>query len=690
MPEGNLIYVNGKPFLGRVEEQKQFRAALREVLNPPRGETLPYVFLLYGDGGIGKTTLARRYRDIATGEKPFRGNAPVLWVDWDEERLRFAAQQVGREYISADTVFDVIFTAAQRQGWEKHFDAYRKTLEKRRQAEHQAAQALTSGEGRDELAPLRSAGAAALARIMRQGLPAIGQTGEDLSKAFLEEGIKVGADQASALRAELERRLRARMGVEQFDLFVNPHEGLARALADGLKRRAGHKGLLVVLDTYEIVDRADTWVRLVMQAAGPRLLWVLSGRDDLLNSRQFGTTYFKGYAEDFPRRLVAYDVRQLALEDVRTYFAARVPERPLDGVAAEAVRRATRGIPLAMAQAAEMWQRGASLAEIVGDTDDATPGKEIVARMTGRYLLHAVTPEDCHALYALALARGDLEVLRAMLRPDGDVPFDLKALLRRLQRDYASVYAGENRLHDEPQAFFIEHLKAPLERTSEAVRGLLQRAEAALRARLDRIEREYPLIEECHADEDWLKATLDLTETLFWLDEEVAWRWLVPRFVESLAYSRDLRRGLLEVAGRWEKTLSARGRRRLKALRVTEDEASSTQDEGVLLDELARAAQSGWLSGEGEAERRAILAWRRGRRLARQERYAEALVAYEQAGRSLPERGAQLKEHLGEALYDLAGQLLWPGGRGDAVYAADAERILPRVVACRPQQPWEG
>ncbi len=35
------LLVNGKPFFGRVEEQKRFRAALREVLNPPHGETLP-------------------------------------------------------------------------------------------------------------------------------------------------------------------------------------------------------------------------------------------------------------------------------------------------------------------------------------------------------------------------------------------------------------------------------------------------------------------------------------------------------------------------------------------------------------------------------------------------------------------------------------------------------------------------
>lgn len=46
------ILVNNQPFFGRVEEQKVFRMALREVCRAPKHETLPYVFLLYGAGGI--------------------------------------------------------------------------------------------------------------------------------------------------------------------------------------------------------------------------------------------------------------------------------------------------------------------------------------------------------------------------------------------------------------------------------------------------------------------------------------------------------------------------------------------------------------------------------------------------------------------------------------------------------------
>lgn len=77
-----MITVDGKPFLSRrVEEQKRFRTALQEVLDSPKDENLLYVFLLYGDGGIGKTTLAKRFCDIVAQEPPFAGKLRILWVD---------------------------------------------------------------------------------------------------------------------------------------------------------------------------------------------------------------------------------------------------------------------------------------------------------------------------------------------------------------------------------------------------------------------------------------------------------------------------------------------------------------------------------------------------------------------------------------------------------------------------------
>jgi len=528
------IDVDGKLFLGRVEEQKQFRAALNEILHPPRGEDLPYIFLLYGDGGMGKTMLAKRFRDIAHDEAPFEGKFQILWVDWEDERRRSAALRVGREHVSPETVFDILHQKAINAQWGGDFGAYQSAVKMRAEAQKQAAAALEPRGERDELAALRSASTTALAKILRLSLP-IGETGEKVAQAFLDAGIKVGAEQAAHLRAALENRLRARLDPKHYDLFLNPNQQLARALAEGLKKVAARKPLLLVLDTYEIVDRADVWLREVMRAAGPRIIWVISGRDDLTRSRQFGNEYFRGYAEEFPRRLVARDMLQLAQQDVRDIFADRAPNRPLDEDALAAFTRATRGIPLAIDEAAEMWAKGLLLADIIGDMDEATPRGQIVQKMTARYFLHA--PEaDKPALYALALARGDVEILAAMLRPANGAPFDLEALLGRLERDYASVHYERYRLHDDPAFFILEELKQPIWRiANDHVRAMNRRAADVLRARLEKLQADLPRLEDRCADEDWGKATLDLCEALFWLDEGEAWHWLIPRFVESLA-----------------------------------------------------------------------------------------------------------------------------------------------------------
>jgi tetratricopeptide (TPR) repeat protein len=673
------VHVKGDIFLGRVEEQWRFSGALLELLDPPVGDDLPYVFLLYGDGGMGKTTLAKRFRTIARDERPFKGRFQILWVDWEDERQRHASLRVGREHVGPEAVFDVLHTVAIREKWGEHFGPYQRMVKQRGEAEKKAAEVLAAGGERDEFADVRRAGAGAIAHIIRMSLP-VGETGEKLAQAFLEAGIKVGAEQAAELRTKIETRLRASLNPEQFAVFLNPHEQLARALAEGLNRVAEASPLLAFLDTYEIVDRADPWLRLAMKAAGPRVLWVIAGRNDLVQNRQFGpkpSDYFKGYPADFPRRLLPCKLTQLSTDDLCRYFAAKASDRPLADAEAEAIGRATRGIPLAIAAAADLWRAGQPLAEIVGDLTEATPRRDIVSKMTARYLLHVVAEADKEALFALALARGDVDVLHTMLHPANEGAFDLDARLRQLEHDYASVHAERARLHDEPALFFRAHLKDPVRRAEDRVRALNRRAVDVLRQRLARLEADLPLIEDRCANDDWVKAVLDLTDFEFWLDEDEAWKWLTPRFVESLAHSRELRRGLLRAANEWKDHLSQTGQQGLKALRPADDVSPAPEEEADLLDELARLESLGWLRGKGEAERRAILDWRRGQLLYHRKKYAEALTLYERVEQGWPETGATLKKKVVDALYDVSNKIIWPD---------DARSSVPTEVGLRASQ----
>ncbi len=686
MPPGP-IYVDKTLFLGRVEEQKQFRAALNEVLAAPPGQELPYILLLFGDGGMGKTSLAKRFRDIAQTEHPFEGIFQVLWVGWEDERRRYPALQGGREYVSPEIVFDVIHANAVKQNWGKHFGAYQDAVKKRTEAEKKVAEALSTSGGHDELGALRGVGTSVFAKVLRVSLPiGIGDAGEQIAKTLLDAGIKVGTEQATQLRVVLEYRLRGRLDPKQFDLFLHPNEQLGRALAEGLRKIAASKPLIIFLDTYEIVDRADFWLRATMRAAGTQIVWIVSGRDNLLRSRQFGTEFYKGYADDFSSRLIAFDMHQLSEQDIRALFADRAPDRTLSESEIQVISRATRGVPLALDEAAEMWSKGIKVADIVGDNNDASPRGEIVQKMTARYLLHTVADADRQTIYALALSRGDIEILRTMLRPVGAAPFDLDTLLHRLERDYASVHYEHARLHDEPTFFLCAYLKDEIHRTEDRVKILNQRAVEALRLRLNKLQIDLPRLEDRCTDADWAKTALDLTEYLFWLDEGEAWHWLIPRLVEGLAYSKELRRGLLQIANSWIDWLTKGGQKRVKVLRATDDSFRSLDKRADMLDELSRLENLEWLSGEGDRERSAILDWQRGELLYKREKYTEALGHYERAEHALPENGEALKAHLGEALYQLAGGLMWPQGTVHAVYSVEAERSLQKVVDWFPEK----
>ena len=226
-------------------------------------------------------------------------------------------------------------------------------------------------------------------------------------------------------------------------------------------------------------------------------------------------------------------MRQLALDDIRAFFTYTAPNRLLSENEVETISQVTRGIPLAVREAAEMWGKGVDLADIISGINESTPSNQIVQKMTDRYLVHAVAKFDSEALYALSLANGDVEMLTEMLRPEGIKSFNLDTLLRRLERDYASVHYDLARLHDETVIFFREYLKDPKRRASDIVKKLNQRAVSVLQKRLSKMDEYLPTAEERCENDDWVKTALTLTDHLLWLDEIKAWDWVIPRFIES-------------------------------------------------------------------------------------------------------------------------------------------------------------
>ena len=588
-----------------------------------------------------------------------------------------------RDTVSFETVLDHLYALFRDAGYGRAFDPFERIRAQRAQVTDKVERDLAArAEGLDRYAPLRQLTAQGLAVLLRQTTGIGALLPQEATERALNVVLQAGAENLAHLRGLAEEWLRSRLKPEEYDLFLLPHEALARAFAQGVRAVARRKPLILVLDTYEIADRADPWLRLVIRQSGPCAVWVLSGRDNLAESRRYGRDYFLGYQGQVPgERLRVFPLGEFSVADVAAYFAERVPDRPLESGQDEAIHRATYGIPLAVKEAAAIWAAGTSLSAIVEGIPDRAPRERIVRVMTERLLVHCLNvPEDRERLYTLALAyHPDYDLLAAMMDVD-----DLGPVLSDLERRYDFVFAREMTLYEAVRSFLREYLLAEVERRRPAVREANQRAVAHLEARLQGREQHLPTLEARVEDERWAADTLALVYHRFWLDEEAGWSTLLASLPAGLAYDRDFARALLEAAEPLSPTWTRSGRRRLKALRAGLTWLADADEEAALLMELEQAARRGWPDDGCAAERDAILSWLRGRLAHRRNNHRQALEHYLAAEVLEPEAAERLRDKLAEGFEEIGDRLAWKREGWeivDALPSQEASLALSKAIA---------
>ncbi|MCB0036694.1 MAG: tetratricopeptide repeat protein, partial [Anaerolineales bacterium] len=347
--------------------------------------------------------------------------------------------------------------------------------------------------------------------------------------------------------------------------------------------------------------------------------------------------------------------------------------------------RITRGRPLAIHVVADELNQGTSLKEVIQDIAPFAANDQIARRMADRYLQHVIAEEDKQAIFALVLADGDVEILRAMIKNSGRGKNDLENLLKRLERDYAYVHAERARLHDDPALFIREYLKNGIRRTGEMVQNLVSEAIAIGETRLQTTEKQLNTAEDRCNDENWINEAVSLANFLLWRNEEAAWKWILPRFAEGLEYNPDVCYGLLTVLTRWQDQLSDLGRQILHHLMVVQEEIPSIAAELKLLESFAQAEEKGWLEGNMHDEYLAIFHLRHGRVADRQQLFDQAYDHYKQAEQHLPADGEMLRHRLGEAMSELAQNMIQSQPDFLAEQQETIEAILTKVLAMTPQ-----
>jgi hypothetical protein len=150
-------------FLARQEEQKKFREVLRslqaqfgwwrknlpmvaKLLSAKKESvsTSPHIFLLYGEGGMGKTSLGKRFGEIA--KKKFSNCFEVLSLDWEEKKNEFPSLKIGHDAIQPESILETIYQTASK-GREGCFKEYQRVGEKLKKIEEKADKEIQVRQG---------------------------------------------------------------------------------------------------------------------------------------------------------------------------------------------------------------------------------------------------------------------------------------------------------------------------------------------------------------------------------------------------------------------------------------------------------------------------------------------------------------------------------------------------------------
>ena len=679
-------------FIGRERQLNDFRVYLESwkhlittssfspLTMPPSpiNKIQSFFVLLYGRGGFGKSTLLSRYRQIALENS--HGLLVSNIVDWETalQDRRTLFNVTDRENIDAYQYFNLIYTrlATALGKQRKEFSEYRaseREVEKARKKAYEELEQLQLNEQfswLDGIGLARDAILALLSVVTPDGISIMinNEVVRDATGEAINTGAKVGREQWLRLRAHLE----ARLGKDLSDYLDAPLQ-LGLALGRDLARFAERRPILILFDTYEEIDEGDKLLQICMGAAGARVGWIISGRDNLwagLTQRLRNTDAEYGYRElVYPNRSIAIDfiadgVGDFTPSDIEEYFKQICQKTNIPWPARDSLRNAlrvlevTRGVPLAVRIVASLYLEKPDLALITEDIDSR---REIIDQMVERYLRHTrANPADRAKMYGLALLRRIEKPVEqsSMTAIALDISQGLEAELSRLHRRYGFIFTqhGQPTLHQEVRHFL--RLWLLQNRNNSEVLSVIKRLHEAVTTRITDWERQhsYRSLHQRMADKQWVQLYLDYTELEFWLDPTRGVRSLLPFMCAASIYQREANREACQVGNFFEAIISKPALthwRWADQCLIFGDSLNPLRDEFTSLRELVKLAGNQEISFAPplpgyQAELEAALWWRMGEAYHTKD-IKETVLLYRKARHRLPQE-ADLKKALDDAV----------------------------------------
>lgn len=668
-------------FVGRVQEQRQFRMVLPSLVNHqrrwreladqlgdafepahvPPDESYARIFLLHGIGGIGKSWLARRCLALAQAADL----EPPLLTLYDDLSL-------GAPLLGLIDLLQRLYQQLAAAGYEAALASFQQAQAELPRLTDQMAR--YRAEHRERWAGLLEAATEAEPVSSRRPTRAADLLLEEMHQAGLltSAEVRLGRDPATVLAARL---------------------------VAGLGRIVQERPAVLALDNLEIAVPLEPFIRdhLVLPTVAWPLLWLLSGRHNLADERMVEVDgqerVHKGYrdllGENPP---LVWDMSTFGDADLKEYLEEEAQRRhtplTIDDNLIAAVKATSSGVPLVVEMVADALftlDRADFLQNFVLDDKTLLPANRL-EQITARFLRYCLTrADDLEQVQAMALLRrgADDAAFRAVwaLSPEQEA----QTVLQGLQRRYAFVQADG--LHDAVYDFVRRQLHTlPLQ--SETRARLSRRAAAHYQTVWAEIRQSVSNPAILTGNSAWHEASRNLLNSLLWADPDDAMRFFLPRFVESFE---------------WARAVAEEHLLQLEQFLAEDQHISLQPAQAELIPRLhAGLKDSGWFFDEPGAGVQymvsSLLAWPgweslhlsllqlwHGRFLIGQRRFDEALAALLTAANHAPTNAATLREQLGQAFYRLSSRLLWPEPAGEVVPSQAGLQVAQQAVALAPQ-----
>jgi Flp pilus assembly protein TadD len=549
-------------FVGRSAEQERFRAVLRQVTaERTPGPDEGFLVLVHGHGGLGKTHLLGRYREIASGESADdRGNRDrfvVAVVDWEQEQRLRRADFAGLGGPPIWKVLDRLYRAVadgasmsprRRRLVAREFDPFRQRMTQLPELMERARQlGLDTVVGRqrwtaEELGALVDAAASVGVAGLVPGMGAVGAP-----KPSGVPGGPLGRLAATAT-TKASAYWRGRVDADAYTSLIAEVDGLVRAFTHGL-RSLSRKGrpVVLILDTCELLQDTADWLLELIRQSGMRTAWAVGVRLAPQADTASESAMARFHTAPHHQRMVSVPLETFDEQAIADYLHSALGDR-LPGVRINEVARVTRGIPLAVFLLATLLRRGRDPEEVLRSSLPEGSVSQLVRGLVQRYLTHirsspglAADLPLVHGLALLAQEWIDPQLLAALW----DIPAtEVSGQLDRLARRHDFLRGATRQLHQDVRDAVLQHLLDPVER--ETVRPLNERAVAHL---LSRLAEEGPLsLEGQLADESWQRHISGLLWHTYWLDPREGHRLLCHLFPAAAVLDAALAVDLTQIA----------------------------------------------------------------------------------------------------------------------------------------------